>query len=703
MEIDEKIAQLESELSEIRKNGNSQGCIEAIERIMEYCRANDLLQKAIYYGEELKELYKGVEYQDQLCNLLNLLGKCYSLVPDPEKAKEYLHSALQLSRSTGNRKCESYILTNLGLVQRRLDNLDESLESYLRAKEIMEEFLEDPNEEKDFRFQSDYLQVLDQMGVLYSILKQPQKSLEYLELSLEKAREADLPVSIFNSLINLGVHYSEKDIDKSLQYYQEALPYVEKSGQKHILSVVLNNIGGVYEDKENYPQALDYYFQALKLVEEYDHRDYLSFFLKHIGSVYYKQAKYEEALDYVSKSLATAESQNQVVEMEENYHLLSKIYRSMGNYEKALEYSENYIELKEKSMNRELQERVTVLHDKYENTRKALNDTRKKNSLISDVLQKKIKLDFIGCSPAIMKVHDLAMQAAKTPNTNVLVSGESGTGKEIIANIIHYASSRKDNILISVNSGSIPEHLMESAFFGHRKGAFTGAISDQAGYLAMADKGTLFLDELGDMSINLQKKLLRVLENRRFLPLGASEELESDFRLITATNKDIDKLIDNNEFRVDLFYRINTIEIHIPPLRERKSDILPLTEHFLGYYAQLLNKKVPRLDTEVIEYLNNYSFPGNVRELKNMMERVMITVKRDKIYAEDFDLKVKKESISGEEKLRLTTLAEMEEAMIRKALQTTGYNISRTAELLGIHYTTLNRKLKNLNISKEYK
>lgn len=701
MHIDKQIIKLEKELENYKKNCFDQEYLQMVERILDYYKDNGFLKKTIFYAELLKEQHKEAERYDKLSGILNMLGKCYSQLSETDKAMDYLDEALEISRETGNREIESMCLTNIALLQRKMNKLDDCLESYFKAREIMEDILQDPDQQNNKNLLADYLQVLDQIGVIYNILKQPEMALEYMELSLSKAKETNMDRSIYSTLINLGVYYSSRDLDRSLKYYLEALKYIRKTDDKHILSVVTNNIGGVYEDKGEYKTAQGYYFKALKMAEECEQNDFILFFNKHIGSVYYKQRNYEKALYYIDKSIELAKKCKHTSELEENYHLLSKIYRAMKDYDKALEYSDKYIEIKEKSLSRDMHQHVNVLQKKYEKTKKELNFNIRKTSLISEVLQKKMNLNFIGNSPEIRKVQKLALQAANTPDSNVLITGESGTGKEIIANIIHYASSRHDNMFISVNSGSIPEHLMESAFLGHKKGAFTGAVTDKIGYLVMADKGSLFLDEIGDMPMHLQTKLLRIIENKKFLPVGAEKEIESDFRLITATNKDIDKLIEDNKFRVDLFYRINAIEIRIPPLRDRKEDILPLTKHYLKHYAHVLNKPIPNLDHDLIEFLENYSFPGNVRELKNMMERAMIIIKSDTISPNDLILRNQLNTALDQNSMQLTTLAEMEERLINKALASTGNNVSKAARILGIHYTTLNRKLKAIESTKE--
>lgn len=259
-----------------------------------------------------------------------------------------------------------------------------------------------------------------------------------------------------------------------------------------------------------------------------------------------------------------------------------------------------------------------------------------RNSLISDSLEKSIDRHFIGVSRQIKDVLDLAMTAANFPDTNVLITGESGTGKENIARIIHYASKRKDNIFCTVNSSAITDSLVESEFFGHKKGSFTGAIVDKKGFFEISDHGTLFLDEIADMPMNLQAKMLRVIEEKSITRVGETHPVAVDFRIIAATNHDLKMLQMERRFRLDLFHRLNTLHIHIPPLRERPEDIEPLLQFFIEDLSKKLNKPAPLIDKDVVNALKSYHFPGNVRELKNMIERAIILSKGNSLGAKDF-------------------------------------------------------------------
>lgn len=334
---------------------------------------------------------------------------------------------------------------------------------------------------------------------------------------------------------------------------------------------------------------------------------------------------------------------------------------------------------------------------KFLELQRIIKNMEERNSLISKNLQEKIKRDFIGESSQIKEVLDLALTASEYKDTSVLITGESGTGKENIARIIHYESSRKDNIFCAVNSSAITDSLLESEFFGHKKGSFTGAIVDKKGFFEVSNNGTLFLDEIADMPLNLQAKILRAIEEKTITRVGETEPVATDFRIIAATNHDIDKLIEEKKFRLDLLHRLNTIHIHIPPLRERIDDIEPLLKHFVTDFAWKLNKHIPRIEKETITNLKNYPFPGNVRELKNMIERALILSKGEMLSPSDFLTKSTLGAESQNEKINFN-LEENELSIIRLALKAQNYNQNKTAELLGITRDSLIRRMKKYNI-----
>lgn len=256
---------------------------------------------------------------------------------------------------------------------------------------------------------------------------------------------------------------------------------------------------------------------------------------------------------------------------------------------------------------------------------------------------------FVGESNAMKKVFDVISKLAKV-NTPVLIRGESGTGKELVAKAIHYNSPRKDEKFVTINCGAISENLIESELFGHEKGAFTGADSRKIGKFQFAEGGTIFLDEIGDISAAMQVKLLRVLQEKTFMPVGSNREIKVDVRIIAASHKPFEEMIKDGSFREDLFYRLNVLPVYLPPLRDRKTDIPHLVNHYIQYFNNVHNLKVKGADTEAMEVLSNYSWPGNIRELRNIIEHCFIMESSDWIHASSLPAVVFKDQKKAEAK-----------------------------------------------------
>ena len=325
-----------------------------------------------------------------------------------------------------------------------------------------------------------------------------------------------------------------------------------------------------------------------------------------------------------------------------------------------------------------------------------LNLSRKEVTLLKEretVLKKEISRDqkfIIGTSPQLMHVLSLVRKVAKT-DANILITGENGTGKELIAQEIHRLSQRSKEILVSVDLGSLSETLFESELFGHVKGAFTDARENRQGKFEIADKGTLFLDEIGNLSFNLQAKLLAVIENRNITRVGSNKLIPIDIRLICATNRKLENMVQNGLFREDLLYRINTIQVDLPPLRERGNDIIILAEFFLKKYSYKYNKPNLKINQQANSKLLKYTWPGNVRELQHTIEKAVILSESDILKPEDLYLRNSTSGLPGES---LTTLEEMEKLMIQKALEKNDGNFTAAAEQLGITRQTLYNRLK---------
>ena len=302
-----------------------------------------------------------------------------------------------------------------------------------------------------------------------------------------------------------------------------------------------------------------------------------------------------------------------------------------------------------------------------------------------------------GDSPAMQRVHDIVKQVAAT-DANILITGENGSGKEVIARELHRLSTRSKEVMVGVDMGAISETLFESELFGYLKGSFTDAREDRAGKFEAAHKGTLFLDEIGNLSYPLQAKLLATIQNRQIVRLGATRPIPIDIRLICATNKNLRTLVSHGHFREDLLYRINTIEITMPPLRDRKEDIIPLAQHFLMKYAAKYGRSVHVIDEVAQEKLCGYSWPGNVRELEHTLEKAVILSNGERLTVSDFLFFASSSHPLSADPSNQMTLDEMESQMIQKALNQHKSNLSAVAQQLGITRQTLYNKMKKFGL-----
>jgi two-component system, NtrC family, response regulator AtoC len=320
--------------------------------------------------------------------------------------------------------------------------------------------------------------------------------------------------------------------------------------------------------------------------------------------------------------------------------------------------------------------------------------------LRDELLKKDHTREILGVSPAIRELIKIIYKVARI-DCNVLICGESGTGKELVARAIHSGSHRKDNAFVGFNCGGFTEDLIANELFGHEKGAFTGADAAKAGLLETAQGGTVFLDEIGEMALSMQVKLLRVIQERKVLRVGGSKTVPLDVRFISATNKDLEYEVRSGRFREDLFFRLKVVVIRTPPLRERKEDIELLADHFLRHYSRLYGKAMEGFTRQSLDILTRYSFPGNVRELEHMVCSGVALGEKNRIGAEDLPDDLKMLEISPISCNDLTTLAEQEKAHIIRALEATNYSKVKAAVILGIPRTSLWRKIKKFNIDEQ--
>ena len=323
----------------------------------------------------------------------------------------------------------------------------------------------------------------------------------------------------------------------------------------------------------------------------------------------------------------------------------------------------------------------------------------------------------VGQGGGVDKIYQLVQKVAAT-DTNVLITGESGTGKELVARAIHFNGPRKDRPFVAINCGAIPENLIESELFGHVRGAFTGAVSDRDGLFKQADRGSVFLDEVAELPLHLQVKLLRVLQEKSFTPVGGSKQIKVDVRVISATNRELRKEVEKGRFREDLFYRLNVVQVSMPPLRNRKEDVPTLTHHFIRKFAEAHSKEVGEISSDALRYLMNYNFPGNIRELENIVEHAVAVTNNNIITDADLPAHIKGISISEESNLFEKTapggadaffnrgislddeLATHEKCLLLGALKRSNGVQKKAAEILGINYRSFRHRLEKYGLLK---
>jgi len=342
------------------------------------------------------------------------------------------------------------------------------------------------------------------------------------------------------------------------------------------------------------------------------------------------------------------------------------------------------------------------------------NALEKKNLQKENILLKQAVRDrfhfgnIIGQSPKMVALYDLLEKVSPT-KTNILITGESGTGKELVAKAIHYSSPRKDKPFVTLNCGAIPESLIESELFGHMKGAFTDAIATKKGLFEVADEGTIFLDEISELPLLMQVKLLRVLQDKEFKRVGGTEDIRVDVRIIAATNKELEEAVKEKHFREDLFYRLNVIQIKLPPLRDRREDIQTLANHFLKKYSQELSKNISKISPEALQILLNYEYPGNVRELQNIIERAVALESSPDLTAHNLssylseqpllrkgpiDIEIPNEGIDLEKMVE-----DLERTLLLKALDRTKGIKKKAAELLHINFRSMRYRLEKYGLN----
>ncbi len=693
-----EIIKLQENFTSAIKTKDSETVLEIGNELIEYYKKKNDVSSCLTYGKALTPYMLKAGKENVLGKNLNFIGACYSIISELDEAEDYYLQALKIYEKNDIKLGIAEVECNLGILFRHRGIFNISLSHLITGINIYNEIKSEMDSSPNNNPWNNYINAVEACGIIYGQLKRYDESVKFLQDALILKEKHLGNSGKISALMNLGVTYSNFDVDKAMDYYLQALNATNEETHLVHRVVLLSNLGGCLEDKDNLTDALKYYHEALELLKIVGKSPYKAPILKNIATAYYKQGSYEKSLEYIEESLDLSQKLGAKQEIQDCYLTLSDIFTAKNEFNTALEYRIKYDTIRDELFQQDLTSQLTDLQKKYEKTTLNIKSLKEEKSLISEELTKVMKTGFIGRSSCIKEVKRLASEAALYKDARVLITGESGVGKEIIARFIHYSDAMNNGRFIDVNCCSIPESMAESEFFGFVNGAFTGAINSKSGYFEEAHHGTLFLDEIGDMPVSLQAKLLRVLETQEVKRLGSNKSNAITFRLISATNKDINDLIQTNLFRADLMYRINTVEIHIPPLRDRQEDIEPLLDYFLTEFARKMNKAIPKYKSAVLNSLKNYAFPGNVRELKNMVEKAMIFMKGYELSVEDFSSQMRSSGESGSmvERKTCVKLNDLEDQILLQTLEECGGNQTMAAQKIGISYSTFKRKYKKL-------
>lgn len=581
------------------------------------------------------------------------------------------------------------------------------------------------------------------IGFLYNKMGYYQNALEILSKALTALKEHDNPASMSNAYCVIGyTYYNLKKFQKAQDYLNHSINM--KNAQNSLISRNICNlhIAEILVEKKAFSDAEYILKEIVANLEKRKSNYWLLNSLVLLSRVKLSLNKETEYLQCISKAEKLTYKVDQAEDSIRILFVKASYFIQKNDFPQAqLLYQEAYDQAKEKNlkvlMSQILEERIrlfinanqymdafllqeqrNLIREKIQNEsnkiylNKFKNDLREfqekidyyssKTTLLSSELENLTEKTLIGVSKAIKLLYEKALNLAKYENLNVLITGESGTGKEIIARIIHFAGNKKNAPFIPVNSSAIPEHLIESEFFGHKKGSFTGAGYDKKGLFQEADKGTLFLDEIGDMPLHMQAKLLRVIEEKKIKRIGDTKEFPVTFRIIAATNKNLVDEVEKGHFRLDLYHRLSANTLFIPPLRERKEDIPQLIAYFLKKLSSEMKVKTPQISLETETQLIDYSWPGNVRELRNIIESLILN-SADQI-PKSGHLFINKTSNHPEQSINKKHNLKVEdhenELMLQALAQTDG-NKTHAARLLGISRDTLLRKMKKRNLTYE--
>ena len=599
------------------------------------------------------ELLYDIKDDDTFGLVYKNLGNVYYVQGWLNEAVKCYEKSLSLGERTGDVFIQSRVLNNLGIAYQQKGDLDKAINCY-QASQRLKESIGDI---------AGLAPLYSNLGMLYSRKSDPAHAIEYCQKSLDFALQTNNQHRVAQAYLNLGAVYAiQGKFVEAISNYQKSLQIGEQMGDLRVLASIYINLADAYCSDDELDAAHDYYNRTLDILKTVDIPEINAQSQYVLGLIRSKQGRWDEAIEAYRRSS----------------ELFEKIFHHHGVELSTSEIGRAFLE----QMNQKgiFQTSTPLAHGKV-----------------------------IGHSKKFIEIGRILAKVADSDAT-ILIRGESGTGKSMLTHLIHENSPRKDRPIVEINCGAIPEDLLESELFGHERGAFTGAVAAKPGKFELADGGTIFFDEIGDMSLNLQVKLLRVLQEGTFERVGGTKTQKVDVRVIAATNQDMEQLLKSEQFREDLYYRINVISITVPPLRERQEDIPLLTEQFVRGFCEKYNKPAIEISPDALELLMQYPWYGNVRELKNVIHQAVLMTNSDIILPEHLPESLKgrfASPLSSERQSKSTTqpivkagttLKEMERELIKLTLEENNYNVTHSAKMLGISRRTLQHKRKKYDI-----
>lgn len=646
------------------------------------------LDKSLAYLKESLSIINKIDTLEIPERYTNI-GYIYEFKGDFPKAQEYYNKGLEFAKNSNSEEALKLVYAALGRLNLCQGKYDLALEYFENDLSLYDKSKKSINQ----------VIIMSNIAMCYYRKKNNDKALDIL-LSIKNEWVKELNPELYYSILeNIGAAYSQKlNFSEAYKFNIKVLEYAKS---KKILPLIISSLHSVAHSNwklNNLDLAIKQLEEALKYAEELGIKKKIMLIKDTLGKIYLELDDFKQALNYflaININIDKIAEAPVALTLQENIALC---YEKLGKYRKAFETLKNHNKLM-----KEFKNTINNPDNEMKNKRiitsgeGALYLFKEGNSALSKEVIAKIGHPIIGNSKIFLDTIEKAILASKNKDLNVLLLGESGTGKESIAKIVHYLSSRASNPFIEVNSAVFTSSLAESSLFGHQKGAFTGATDNHRGFFELANEGSLFFDEIGEMPFEIQSMLLRVLESKKITPMGAQEHKNLDFRLICATNKNISELIKDNKFRFDLFQRINTIEIKIPPLRERLSDIPLLIKYYFSNFAKEMEITPPEISRKALDKLCSYHYPGNIRELKNIIQRLLLFCNNNKITENDIFFPSPDEQ-SEIEPIQTLNLEETEVNLIKIALKNSNNKITLASALLGISPYALARRIKKYRL-----